>query len=106
METSVRQRPPNRRSGLRVTLGAAPHLVQMATGEFKDGTLGEIFLDSSKEGTFSRAMLNAFAMAISLGLQHGIPLATFAHTFRDFKMEPDVIRQIFVELETFYGEKQ
>jgi len=109
MKQSKRERLPNKRPGLRITIGEGargPHSLQLHTGEFPDGTLGEIFLDSSKEGSFSRALLNAFAMSVSLGLQHGVPLSAFTHTFREFKMEPDLIRQIFQELEDFYTKEK
>jgi ribonucleoside-diphosphate reductase alpha chain len=100
-----RLRLPNRRAGIRVTIGTGPNRLTLSTGEYPNGRLGEIFLDHQKEGTFGRDILNAFAMAVSLGLQHGIPMETLAHTFRDFHMEPDFIREIFEALEENYGEK-
>ncbi len=101
-----RQRLPNRRAGIRATIGTGPNRLILSTGEYPDGRLGEIFLDHQKEGTFGRDILNAFAMSVSLGLQHGIPLETLAHTFRDFHMEPDFIREVFEALEESYRKKE
>lgn len=103
---TARKRLPSRRKGMRITIGRGNDEVHLSTGEYPDGTLGEVFLVHQREGTFGRSILNAFAMAVSLGLQHGITLDTFQHTFRDFKMEPDLVRGIFTELEAHYGEKQ
>lgn len=97
-----RKRLPSRRRGLRATVCGA----HLATGEYTDGTLGEIFITYQKEGTFARDALNALAMSISLGLQHGIPLSAFQHTFRSFKMEPDMIMAIFAELTAHYAKEQ
>jgi ribonucleoside-diphosphate reductase alpha chain len=99
---TTRQKLPHRRAGVRVTLRDSGQKVYLCTGEYEDGRLGEIFLDTSKEGSFSRDALHAFAMAVSLGLQHGIPLAAFIHTYRNHKMEPDFIRQIFSTLAEIY----
>ena len=101
-----RLRLPNRRSGIRVTIGTGPNLLTLSTGEYPDGRLGEIFLDHQKEGTFGRDILNAFAMAVSLGLQHGITIETLAHSFRDFRMEPDFLREVFTVLEETYSKKE
>ena len=101
-----RQRLPNRRSGIRVTIGTGPNRLTLSTGEYPDGRLGEIFLDHQKEGTFGRDILNAFAMAVSLGLQHGITIETLAHTYRDFHMEPDFLREVFTVLEETYSKKE
>ena len=98
-----RQRLPHRRAGLRITLGQGTNSLTLCTGEYPDGRLGEVFLDHQKEGTFGRDMQKAFAMALSLALQHGVPLQTLAHSFRGFRMEPDFIREIFEVLETTYG---
>lgn len=51
-------------------------------------------------------MLNAFAMSVSLGLQYGVPLAAFQKTFRDFRMEPDLLRQMFLELTKTYPKEE
>ena len=98
-----RKRLPARRRGIGVTIGTGADEVHMSTGEYPDGSLGEVFLVHQREGTFGRSVLNAFAMAVSLGLQHGITLETFQHTYRDFKMQPDLVRGIFDELEQHYG---
>jgi ribonucleoside-diphosphate reductase alpha chain len=100
-----RKRLPNKRGGIRIVIGKNKDCVHLSTGEYADGTLGEIFLVHQREGTFGRDMLNAFAMAVSLGLQHGVSLAAFHHTFRNFTMEPDLIRGVFEELELHYGAK-
>lgn len=102
MVNSPREKLPNKRRGTRFVVGEGPLSVHVSTGEYDGGILGEIFLDSSKDGTFSRDMLTAFAVAVSLGLQHGVPLSAFTHAFRDFKMEPDILREIFSELEGRY----
>ena len=93
-----RKRLPSRRRGFRIVV----HGAHLATGEYEDGTLGEIFINYQKEGTFARDVLNALAMSISLGLQHGIPLRAYLHTFRAFRMEPDMILAIFKELSDHY----
>lgn len=103
--SSERKRLPNRRTGIRVAISKGSEKVYLCTGNYEDGSLGEIFLDMSKQGTFSRAMLNAFAIAVSVGLQHGVPLSAFQHSYRDFKMEPDIIRDIFAELALSYENK-
>lgn len=102
---SPRKRLKNRRIGHRVEFGSGSTKLHLSTGEFEDGTLGEIFLDASKEGAFSRDMMNAFAMCVSLGLQHGVPLSAFLHTYRDFKTEDGAIGDIFAFLKEHYGGK-
>ena len=103
---TTRKRLPNRRKSKRftITLGVAD--IHVSAGEYTDGTLGEIFIDYSREGTFGRDMVKAFAMSVSIGLQHGVPLETFQHTFRHFKMEPDIVRGVFAELEMHYAPKE
>jgi ribonucleoside-diphosphate reductase alpha chain len=100
--SSPREKLPHRRKGFSFVVGNGPLAVHVSTGEYEDGSLGEIFLDSSKDGTFSRDVLNALAVAVSLGLQHGVPLAAFVHAYRDFKMDPDILREIFAQLEEHY----
>lgn len=102
--TATRTRLPNRRRGLRATLAFGVNKLHISTGEYPDGTLGEIFLDFQREGTFSRDMLHAFAMAVSVGLQHGVPLAAFQRTIANLKMEPDVLRELFKLLAGHYGD--
>ena len=101
-----RRKLPPKRAGIRAIIGEGTSAVHLSTGEYPDGTLGEVFLVHQREGTFGRDMLNAFAMAVSLGLQHGVTLEQFHHTFRNFKMDPDLIRGIFEELEYHYGKKE
>lgn len=103
---TARRRLPAKRKGIRVQIGMNKDHVHLSTGEYPDGTLGEIFLVHQREGTFGRDILNAFAMAVSLGLQHGIPLSQFCHTFRNFNMEPDMIRGIFKELHDYYEKER
>ena len=64
------------------------HKVYLRTGEYKDGALGEIFIDMHKEGAGFRAMMNNFAIAISVGLQYGVPLEEFVDAFTFTKFEP------------------
>ena len=60
----------------------------MHTGEYEDGKIGEIFIDTSKEGELVKALMNNFAIAISLGLQYGVPLDEFVNAYLDTKFEP------------------
>src|SRR5690606_23494555 len=69
-----REKLPNRRKGYTQKAVIGGHKVYLRTGEFDDGRLGEIFIDMHKEGAAFRAMMNNFAIAISLGLQYGVPL--------------------------------
>lgn len=67
------------------------HKLFMSNGEFEDGTLSEIFLDIHKEGTATRALLNCLAIAISVGIQWGVPLEVYVDYFADVKFEPNGI---------------
>src|SRR5207253_1515301 len=69
------------------------HKIYLRTGEYEDGTLGEIFLDMHKEGAAFRSMTNCFAIAVSLGLQHGVPLDEFVDAFQFVRFEPNGIVQ-------------
>ncbi len=108
---------PPRRGGFNQVLKMSDGMkVYLRTGEYPDGRLGEIFIDTQKFGTFTRSMLNCFAMSISAGLQHGVPLKVFVDLFKDTMFEPkgsvygsDVISEatsildaIFRELEHAY----
>ena len=64
------------------------HKVYLHTGEYDDGKIGEIFIDTNKEGELVKAMMNNFAIAISLGLQYGVPLDEYVDAFIDTKFEP------------------
>jgi len=79
---------PDRRKGYiqKVTIGK--HKVYLHTGEYDDGKLGEIFIDTSKEGELVKALMNNFAIAISLGLQYGVPLDEFVNAYVGTKFEP------------------
>ncbi len=79
---------PDRRKGYiqKVTIGN--HKVYLRTGEYNDGKLGEIFIDTSKEGELVKALMNNFAIAISLGLQYGVPLDEFVNAYVGTKFEP------------------
>lgn len=80
---------PNRRGGFNQVLKMSDGMkLYLRTGEFADGSLGEIFVDTQKEGTFARSMLNCFAVAISTGLQHGVPLSVFVDQFKTVMFEP------------------
>ncbi len=84
-----RRRLPNRRGGYTQKAVIGGHKVFLRTGEYEDGTLGEIFLDMYKEGAAFRSMMNGFAIAISLGLQYGVPLEEFVEAFTFTKFEPN-----------------
>jgi ribonucleoside-diphosphate reductase alpha chain len=84
---------PNRRSGYTQKSRVGEHKIFIRTGEYEDGTLGEIFLDMHKEGAAFRSLMNCFAIAISLGLQHGVPLEEFVDAFVFTRFEPNGIVQ-------------
>ncbi|SMC63746.1 vitamin B12-dependent ribonucleotide reductase [Rhizobium sp. RU36D] len=90
VERVVREREklPNRRQGYTQKATVGGHKVYLRTGEFGDGRLGEIFIDMHKEGAAFRAMMNNFAIAISLGLQYGVPLEEYVEAFTFTKFEP------------------
>ena len=80
---------PTRRSGYTQKAIVGGHKLFLRTGEFSDGTLAEIFIDMHKEGAAMRSMMNCFAMAVSIGLQHGVPLEEFVEHFTFTKFEPN-----------------
>ncbi len=80
---------PDRRAGYTQKARIGNHKIYLRTGEYKDGTLGEIFLDMHKEGAAFRSMTNCFAIAISLGLQHGVPLEEYVDAFLFTRFEPN-----------------
>jgi ribonucleoside-diphosphate reductase alpha chain len=84
----VRRRLPARRSGFTQESRVAGNKVFLRTGEYDDGTLGEIFIDMHKEGAAFRSMINCFAISISKGLQYGVPLEEFVETFTFTRFEP------------------
>ena len=84
-----RRRLPNRRGGYTQKAIVGGHKVFLRTGEYDDGSLGEIFIDMHKEGAAFRSLMNAFAIAISVGLQHGVPLEKFVDQFVFSRFEPN-----------------
>lgn len=90
---SHREKLPERRKGYTQKALIGGHKVYLRTGEYKDGTLGEIFIDMHKEGAGFRAMMNNFAIAVSVGLQYGVPLEEFVEAFTFTKFEPAGIVQ-------------
>ncbi len=88
-----REKLPNRRQGYTQKAVIGGHKVYLRTGEFGDGRLGEIFIDMHKEGAAFRAMMNNFAIAISLGLQYGVPLEEYVEAFTFTRFEPAGIVQ-------------
>ena len=83
-----RFRMPDRRKGYIQKASIGDHKVYLHTGEYDDGKIGEIFIDTNKEGELVKAMMNNFAIAISLGLQYGVPLDEYVDAFIDTKFEP------------------
>jgi len=79
---------PDRRKGYIQKASIGNHKVYLHTGEYEDGKIGEIFIDTSKEGELVKALMNNFAIAISLGLQYGVPLDEFINAYVDTKFEP------------------
>ncbi len=79
---------PDRRKGYIQKATIGDHKIYLHTGEYEDGKIGEIFIDTSKEGELVKALMNNFAIAISLGLQYGVPLDEFVSAFVDTKFEP------------------
>ncbi len=79
---------PDRRKGYIQKATIGDHKVYLHTGEYDDGKIGEIFIDTNKEGELVKALMNNFAIAISLGLQYGVPLEEFVDAFLDTKFEP------------------
>jgi ribonucleoside-diphosphate reductase alpha chain len=84
-----RRRLPDRRAGYTQKSRIGNHKVYIRTGEYDDGTLGEIFIDMHKEGAAFRSMTNCFAIAVSLGLQHGVPLEEYVDAFLFTRFEPN-----------------
>ena len=83
-----REKMPQRRRGYTQKAIVGGHKVYLRTGEYEDGQLGEIFIDMHKEGAGFRAMMNNFAIAVSVGLQYGVPLDEFVDAFTFTKFEP------------------
>ncbi len=83
-----RSKMPDRRKGYIQKVTIAGHKIYLHTGEYDDGKVGEIFIDMNKEGELVKALMNNFAIAISLGLQYGVPLDEFVDAFIETKFEP------------------
>ena len=83
-----RKKLPNRRKGYTQKSIVGGHKVYLRTGEYDDGTLGEIFVDMHKEGAAFRSLMNSFAMAVSIGLQYGVPLEEFVEAFSYTRFDP------------------
>ena len=87
-KNSNRSKMPDRRKGYIQKVSVGDHKIYLHTGEYDDGKVGEIFIDMNKEGELVKALMNNFAIAISLGLQYGVPLDEFVDAFIETKFEP------------------
>ena len=87
-QTNNRSKMPDRRKGYIQKITIGDHKIYLHTGEYDDGKVGEIFIDMNKEGELVKALMNNFAIAISLGLQYGVPLDEFVDAFIETKFEP------------------
>ena len=83
-----REKLPDRRKGYTQKAVVGGHKVYLRTGEYDDGRLGEIFIDMHKEGAALRSLINNFAIAVSLGLQYGVPLEEYVDAFTFTRFEP------------------
>lgn len=90
-ERASRRRLPDRRKGYTQKAVVGGHKVYLRTGEYEDGKAGEIFIDMHKEGAAFRSLMNNFAIAISIGLQYGVPLEEFVEAFTFTRFEPSGI---------------
>ncbi len=88
---STRHRLPSKRKGLTIEAAVAGHKVYIRTGEYEDGSLGEVFIDMHKEGAAYRSIMNCFAISVSLGLQYGVPLQEFVDKFTFTRFDPSGI---------------
>jgi ribonucleoside-diphosphate reductase alpha chain len=89
MARTYKKKLPNRRGGYTQSATIGGTKLYLRTGEYEDGTLGEIFLDIHREGAGFRAVLNCFAIAVSMGLQRGVPLEEFCEAFLFTRFEPN-----------------
>ena len=87
-KNSNRSKMPDRRKGYIQKVSIGDHKIYLHTGEYDEGKVGEIFIDMNKEGELVKALMNNFAIAISLGLQYGVPLDEFVDAFIETKFEP------------------
>ncbi len=88
VKNNGRFKMPDRRKGYIQKSSIGEHKIYLHTGEYDDGRIGEIFIDTNKEGELVKALMNNFAIAISLGLQYGVPLDEFVDAFIGTKFEP------------------
>lgn len=88
VERTTRHKLPNRRGGYTQKASVGGHKIYIRTGEYKDGRIGEIFIDMHKEGASFRSLMHNFAMAISIGLQYGVPLEEYVEAFTFTRFEP------------------
>ncbi len=84
-----RKRLPRKRKGFTLEARVGGHKIYLRSGEYADGSLGEIFVDMHKEGAAFRSLMNCFAIAVSLGLQHGVPLKEFVDSFTFTRFQPN-----------------
>ncbi len=84
----LRVRLPKKRVGFTQEARVGGHKIFLRTGQYEDGTLGEIFIDMHKEGAAFRSLMNCFAMSVSIGLQYGVPLQTYVEQFTFTRFEP------------------
>jgi ribonucleoside-diphosphate reductase alpha chain len=87
-QASQRKKLPNRRKGYTQKASVGGHKIYLRTGEYEDGSIGEIFIDMHKEGASFRSLMHNFAMAISIGLQYGVPLEEFVEAFTFTRFDP------------------
>ena len=88
VDSNKRFKMPDRRKGYIQKASIGEHKIYLHTGEYNDGKIGEIFIDTNKEGELVKALMNNFAIAISLGLQYGVPLEEYVDAYIDTKFEP------------------
>ena len=86
--STSRRKLPHRRKGYTQKASISKHKVYLRTGEYMDGSIGEIFIDMHKEGAAFRSLMNNFAIAVSIGLQYGVPLEEFVEAFTFTRFEP------------------
>lgn len=88
---TVRHRLPKKRNGFTQEARVGGHKIFLRTGSYEDGSLGEIFIDMHKEGAAFRSLMNSFAISVSMGLQHGVPLESYVDQFTFTRFEPQGI---------------
>ena len=88
VDSANRKRLPHRRKGYTQKASINKHKVYLRTGEYMDGSIGEIFIDMHKEGAAFRSLMNNFAIAVSIALQYGVPLEEFVEAFTFTRFEP------------------